>query len=118
MTMTLNTQVYTLDTSIDPNANQYTGPAHTQAVKDLLVLRRTPAKGVATTTSVPKASATAKMTKTVTVGGVSTEIIGEYTVRYPVGAAKADVDDIRDKLGDLMISTDGDNLVWKGDINN
>lgn len=116
MTITVNTKAYNMDAAIDANGIQYAGPNHTLSSKDLLVLRRTVAKA-ATDTSPGFARGTAKFTKTETVGGKPYDIIFEGSWSIPVGVTKAQVDAVRDDLGDLLIATAGDDLVWKQDIN-
>jgi hypothetical protein len=42
--------------------------------------------------------------------------IGEANFAIPVGMAEADIDSLRDDLGDLLVSSNGDDLVYKHDI--
>jgi hypothetical protein len=42
--------------------------------------------------------------------------IGYAEFSIPVGMAEADIDSLRDDLGDLLISSNGDDLVFKHKI--
>lgn len=115
MTITINTLAYEEDVSVNPNLVRYTGPSHTFAVKDTLDLARTLPKPTASFAGVAKARA--KRVKTVTLADGSTaDAIVEIHCSLPVGMAKADADALRDDIGDLAISTNGDDLFWKHDI--
>lgn len=116
MTITVNTKAYAFDTNPTPNQGRHIGPAATFDVKDDLVLTRTAAKPTATFDGVARSSA--KFTRTVTLAsGETATAIGEASFSIPVGMAEADVDSLRDDLGDLLVSSNGDDLVWKHDIN-
>lgn len=115
MTITVNTKAYTLDATVDQNQNQYTGPNHTISARDTLSLRRS--KSAASVNGPGVAKAFCKFVRTVTVDGKKYDLIAEGYVTAPVGVAQADVDSIRDDLGDLLVSTNGADLVWKQDIN-
>ncbi len=115
MSITVNTKAYSLDTTQTPDSNLYTGPNHTFANKDTLVLKRTAPKATATFPGV--ARSTAKFTRSVTVGTEKYDAIIEVNCSLPSGMAKADVDSLRDDIGDLINSTNGDDLAWKHDIN-
>lgn len=115
MTITVNTKAYNFDASVDANQNLMTGPSHTMNTRDTLSLRRSKSAAVPNVNP-GYARAYAKFVRTVTIGGVNYDVTAEAYIAVPVGAAKADVDAIRDDLGDLLISTNGDDLVWKQDI--
>lgn len=115
MALTVNTKDYTLDSTQTPDRNRYHGPAHTMSVKDYLDASRVAAKPTADFDGVARSSL--KFTRTVVVNGENQTAIAEATFSIPVGTAEADVDSIRDDLGDALISTVGDNLVLKHDIN-
>lgn len=116
MTITVNTKAYAFDTNQTPDSGRHVGPAQTHSIKDYLDLRRTAAKPTATFAGVARASA--KFVRTVTLGdGSKADAIAEASFSIPVGMAEADVDSLRDDLGDLLISANGDDLVWKHDIN-
>jgi hypothetical protein len=114
MTITLNTKAYEQDASIDANAIQYVGPANTISTNDKLVMKR--ALTGANADGVKYARATVRFVRTITVDSKQVQATGEAVISVPVGSAKADVDSIRDDLGDLLTSAVGDNLVWKQDI--
>lgn len=115
MTITVNTKAFTFDTNVTADVGRHTGPSHTFAVKDYLDLKRTAPKPTATFAGVARASA--KFVRTVTLGdGSKADAICECNVSIPVGMAEADVDSIRDDMGDLLISQNGDDLFWKADI--
>lgn len=114
MTITLNTKAYEQDASIDANSMQYVGPNHTISTSDKLVLKR--AVSGPNGDGVRYAKATARVSRHITVDGKQVQATCEAIISVPVGSAKADVDSIRDDLGDLLISTVGDNLAWKQDI--
>lgn len=116
MTVTVNTKAYAFDSNPTPDAGRHNGPAATYAVKDFLDMRRVAAKPTADFAGMARASA--KFVRTLTLAdGTKADAIAEATFAIPVGAAEADVDSLRDDLGDLLISTNGDDLVWKHDIN-
>lgn len=116
MTITVNTKAYSFDSTQTPDRNRYTGPAHTFSVKDLLDLARVQPKPNGDFAGVARASA--KFTRTVTLPGSTTgTAIVEVTASLPVGMAEADVDSIRDDMGDLLLLTAGDDLFFKQDIN-
>lgn len=116
MTVTVNTKAYAFDTNPTPDSGRHTGPANTFAVKDILDLKRVSPKPSGDFDGV--ARATAKFVRTVTLAsGEKAEAIAEASFSIPVGMAEADVDAIRDDLGDLLISSNGDDLVFKHDIN-
>lgn len=114
MTITVNTKAFNHDATVDANTNRYTGPAHTMSSNDLLQLRRN--KSAASATSPGFAKAFAKFSRTVTVAGVQYEMIAEASFSVPVGATQAEVDSIRDDLGDFLVASNGADLVWKHDI--
>jgi len=116
VTITVNTKAYAFDTNPTPNSGRHQGPAATHSVKDYLDLKRQEAKPNGTFAGVSRASA--KFVRTVTLGDGSKAIAtAEVNFAIPVGMAEADVDSIRDDLGDLTISSNGDDLVWKQKIN-
>lgn len=116
MTITVNTKAYAFDTNTTPDKGKHTGPANTFDVKDYLELSRVSAKPTATFAGVARSSA--KFTRTVTLADGSTATaIGEASFSIPVGMSETDVDSLRDDLGDFLISTNGDDLVFKHDIN-
>jgi len=115
VTITVNTKAYAFDTNLTPDAGRMTGPAQTAADKDILDLKRTAPKPTSDFDGVSRASAKFVRTKTLA-SGKKVELIAEANFSIPVGVVKADVDSIRDDLGDLLISTNGDDLVWKADI--
>lgn len=116
MSLTVNTKAYALDSTQTPDKNRYTGPNHTFAVKDYLDVARVPAKPTDTFAGVARSSA--KFTRTVTLGDGSTATaLAEASFSIPVGMAEADVDSLRDDLGDALLDIAIDNLVFKHDIN-
>lgn len=115
MAITLNTKAYAFDSTQSPDKNRYTGPAHTYSVKDIFDVARVAAKPTADFAGVARSSA--KFTRTLTLGdGSKATAIAEASFSIPVGATAADIDSLRDDLGDFLISTDGDNLVEKHDL--
>lgn len=115
MTVTVNTKAYAFDTNVTPDVGRHTGPANTFEAKDYLDLRRTMPKKNGTFRGVARASA--KFVKTVTLDdSTKADAIFEFTSSVPVGMSKANIDSIRDDLGDFLISTNGDDLVYKQDI--
>lgn len=116
MTITVNTKAYAFDTNPTPNQGRNLGPAATFDVKDEVVLSRTAAKPTATFDGVARSSV--KFSRTVTLANSQKgTAIAEASFSIPVGMAEADVDSLRDDLGDFLISSNGDDLVWKHDIN-
>lgn len=115
MSITLNTLAYSQDTFVTPNKVSFVGPSNTSQVKDLLTLGRTAAKPTKDSDGVTRAEV--KRTKTVTLAsGAKVDIIVSASCSIPVGVAKADVDALRDDIGDFLISSGGDNLFWKHTI--
>lgn len=115
MTLTVNTKAYNLDATVDKDANRYTGPNHTLAADDTLLARRS--KSAATATSPGFARSTLRFQRSVTIGDKVFLATGEANFTIPVGMAEADVDALRDDLGDALLSAAADDLVWKHDIN-
>ncbi len=115
MSITLNTKAFELDATVDANQNRYVGPSHTISDNDLLALSRR--KSGTSATSPGVARSVAKFTRTITIDGKKYDAIAEANFAIPVGMLKADVDALRDDLGDLLVSANGENLVWKHDIN-
>jgi hypothetical protein len=115
MSITLNTKAYAFDTNLTPDSARYLGPANTHSVKDVLDLKRVAPKPNGDTDGV--ARTTAKLSRTVTLANGSKAVaIGEANFAIPVGMAEADIDSLRDDLGDLLVSSNGDDLVYKHDI--
>lgn len=115
MTITVNTKAFDLDSYASKDKAGYRGPSHTVSAKDMLTLARIDPKPTSTFAGVARAEA--KFTRTFTLGdGTTADAIATASFSIPVGAAEADVDSLRDDLGDLLISTNGDDLVWKRDI--
>lgn len=116
MTITVNTKAYAFDTNPTSDRGRHVGPNSNFATKDYLDLARTAAKPTATFAGVARSSA--KFVRTVTLAdGTKADAIAEASFSVPVGMAEADVDSLRDDLGDLLIAQNGDDLVWKHDIN-
>lgn len=116
MTITVNTKAYAEDASITPDVVRHTGPAHTFSVKDYLDLKRTAPKPTATFAGVARASAKFVRSLTNATTGEVADAIAEASFSIPAWATEAQVDSIRDDLGDLLISQNGDDLVFKHDI--
>jgi hypothetical protein len=115
VTITVNTKAYAFDTNPTPDAGRHVGPAQTYQVKDYLDLRRTAPKPTADFDGVARASL--KFVRTVTLAdGSKADAIAEASFSIPVGMAEADIDSLRDDLGDLLISQNGDDAVYKQDI--
>jgi hypothetical protein len=115
MTITVNTKAYAFDTNPSADQGVHVGPSNTFASKDVLVLGRSAAKPTATYAG--NARSSAKFQRTVTLGDGSTAIAtAEASFSIPVGMAEADVDSLRDDLGDLLLLQAADDLVWKHDI--
>lgn len=115
MAITLNTLAYNQDAFVTPNKVNFVGPSNTSSLKDVLSLARTAAKPTKDDEGVTRAET--RRTKTVTLAnGLKKDVIIYAGCSIPVGAAKADVDAVRDDIGDLLISATGDNLFWKHTI--
>jgi hypothetical protein len=114
MTITVNTKVYSLDTNLTPDSIRYVCPLNDFDTKEILDLKRTAAKPTVDFPGVARSSA--KFSRTVVIGGVSYTNIGEANFSIVVGTAAADIDSLRDDLGDLLISSNGDDLVEKHKI--
>lgn len=115
MTITVNTKTYTLDTNVTKDIVAYNGPAATFALKDGLTLKRTAPKP--TTISEGFAKSEAKFTRSVAVGALYKDAIVYVGVSLPVGMAKADADALRADIAALVDGTNGDDLMWKHDVN-
>jgi hypothetical protein len=114
MTITVNTRAYTFDVNPSADSARYVGPANDFDTKDILELKRTPPKPTTTFPGVARASG--KFSRTVVIGGVSYTALVEVNTSLPVGMAEADVDLIRDDMGDFLISSNGDDLFFKHKI--
>lgn len=116
MTVTVNTKAYAFDTNPTPDTGRHQGPSATFASKDHLDLKRVAPKPNGDFLGVARASAKFVRTVALSQGGEG-EMIAEAHFSIPVGASEAAIDSIRDDLGDLLISQNGDDLVFKHDIN-
>lgn len=117
MTITVNTRAYALDNA-SGNAAVYTGPASTFSARDLLTLKRTAPKPSGDFAGVARAEA--KMTKTVTLTGVTQtkgDAIVSISLALPVGMSEADVDTLKADIVSLAGTTNFKDLIWKHDIN-
>lgn len=117
MSITLNTKAYAFDTNVTPDVGRHTGPAQTFAAKDYLDLSRTAPKPTATSAGVARSGA--KLTRTLTnaTTGETADAIFKFECSAPAWATTAQLDSLRDDLGDLLIATNGADLVNKHDIN-
>lgn len=106
MSLTFNTKTYTADSFASDQVG-FIGAAKTVSIKDDLSLAR----------QRPKASAVysgngrtrTKLTRTATLTGAITpsgDLLAEFNVQVPVGAAGADVDALLNDLGALISSAD------------
>lgn len=115
MTITVNTKAYAFDTNTTPDVGRHTGPAHTFETKDYLDLRRVAPKPNGDFRGVARASA--KFVRTVTLDdSTKADAIVEVNASLPVGMSEANIDAIRDDMGDLLISSNGDDLFFKQKI--
>lgn len=115
MAITVNTRAYNSD-RVAADSVGYVGPAHTFSVPDTLVLKRTAPKPTADFAGVSRVSA--KFSRQVVLADASkATAIVEVTTSLPVGMAEADVDLIRDDMGDFLLLTAADDLFLKQDIN-
>jgi hypothetical protein len=106
----INTKTYAFDSNT-ADAAKYAGPGNDFDSKDILELKRTAPKPTSTFPGVARSSA--KFSRTVVINSVPYTMIAEASFSIPVGALAADIDSIRDDLGDFLISSNGDNLVEK-----
>lgn len=115
MTITVNTKAYNAD-RVGPDSVGYIGPAHTFTTPDQLVLSRTAPKPTNVFRGVARARA--KFSRVVTLDdSTKATAIVEVSASLPVGMAEADVDAIRDDMGDLLLLSAADDLFLKQDIN-
>lgn len=115
MAITLNTLAYNQDAAISANKVPYNGPSNTFAVKDILVLGRTPPKPTPTFAGVARTSTKRVKTATMPDGSKADGII-EVITSFPVGFPDATIDGMRDDVGDFLISADGGTLIKGHDI--
>lgn len=115
MAVTVNTRAYNSD-RVEADSVGYAGPAHTFSNKDLLELKRVAPKPTSTFAGVSRV--TAKFSRTVSLNGgpeTGTAIV-EVTTSLPVGMSEADIDSIRDDMGDFLLLSAADDLFFKQDI--
>jgi hypothetical protein len=116
MTVTVNTKAYAFDTNLTPDSGRHLGPAHTFQDKDYLDLKRTAPKPSGDFLGVARASA--KFVRTITLAsGQRVDAIVECVASLPVGMTQAQIDSIRDDAGDFLISSNGNDLFYKHDVN-
>jgi len=115
MTITVNTRAYNAD-RVAADSVGYIGPAHTFSTPDTLMLKRTAPKATSAFAGVSRVSA--KFSRSVVLADATkgTAIV-EVVTSLPVGMAEADVDLIRDDMGDFLLLTAADDLFLKQDIN-
>jgi len=115
MSITLNTLVYNQDSFASPDRVVYVGPSHTYTLKDQIFLGRAAPKPTKDFRGVARAYF--KRVKTLTLDdSTKADVIINVEVAVPVGAASADVDAVRDDVGDLIISAIGQAVVNTTDI--
>lgn len=115
MAITLNTLAYSQDSFVSKDKVLYIGPSNTFSVKDHLSLGRTSPKP--TTTFAGVARAEVKRVKTVDIGGGNkADAIISVSVSLPVGMAQADVNALRDDVGDFLIGSEAGTLLWNHDL--
>jgi len=94
MSLTINSKAFATE-STGPNFGQYSGPANTLSVKDLLRLARTMPKPTSVFSGVGRVQS--KLSRTLTLTGSLTpthEGILDMSCSIPVGAASADIDSL------------------------
>lgn len=118
MTITVNTKAYGIDTFKDEDTAVYSGPAKTFAVEDQLVLKRGKS---AAKQDVHNGyfRGEARFTRSFASTIDSKKRPGFVTVTWslPSDAASTDVDSVRNDLGSLLSSSNGQDLFNKQDIN-
>lgn len=114
MPLTISTKTYTFDTNPTPDSAQYTGPAQTNAVKDVIMLKRMKAKPSKDFAGVTRL--TEKTVKSVLIGTVYRDLIAETVYSYPVQAAPADVTALRVDHASLVANAATQQLVDMGKI--
>lgn len=116
MSMTISTKTYAQD-SVQKDIAVYAGPANTFSVKDTLTLKRTAPKPTKDFAGVARASA--KFTKTVSTGTLTTaDAIVEVSVSLPVGMSEANVTSLEADLVSFVGLAAFHDLNWKQDILN
>lgn len=116
MSITLNTVVFNNDIALNSNKYQYLATDHTFEAVNKLTLARTDPKPTSTFRGVARAEA--KRTQTVTLDdSTEAEAIVTVTCSLPVGMAAADIDAIRDDMGDFLLATECDELFTNQTIN-
>lgn len=115
MAITLNTLAYEQDSWVNENNVVYRGPSASHTVRDEVQLKRTPPKPTADFGGV--ARSTIRRAKTLTLSnGKTADCVFNVEVSVPVGAVEANVDALRDDIGDLLISATGGLVVNKHDL--
>jgi hypothetical protein len=117
MSLTINTLTYSQDVPTSANKVPYVGPSHTFTTKDLLTLGRIDPKPTATYAG--NARYEVKRTKTVELNGDSSttaDAIITTSFSLPVGMAQADVNSLRDDMGDFLIGTECGTFLWNRDL--
>lgn len=115
MSVTLNTLAYVQDSFQTPNRVAYAGPSQTFEKKDNLILARTAPKPSGTYRGMARAQV--KRVKTVTLDDSSkADIIMTVDIAIPVGAAAADIDAVRDDVGDFLIGSEAGTLIKNHDL--
>lgn len=116
MAITLNTKSYDLDAWQNPNLVYYRGPAADHKTRDEVALGRTPPKANASGPGTARAMIRVAKTVFDTAGNPRGDVIMTTNISYPVGATDAELDAVRDDLGDLLISTAGGAVVNDFDL--
>lgn len=115
MSIDLNTKSYVQDAFINPNKVLYVGPDHNFSSEDTITLGRTAPKPTATSKGVARSEV--RRAKSVTLADGSTGIaVVRIECSFPVGTAQADVDSLRDDVGDFAISAAAGTLMWNHDL--
>jgi hypothetical protein len=115
MSITLNTLTYSQDSFANPNKVIYTGPVNTFSIKDLLILGRVAPKPTSTFRGIARSQV--KRTQTVVLDdGSYADAIITVDFSFPVGMTQAVADNLRNDVGDFVISSDAGTLTWNHDL--
>lgn len=117
MALTISTKTYSLDTFVNSNRVNYTGPAHSVSESDRVTLARTEPKATATSAGVSRQEFKISRTAKNAAGEVLGVIIFDVQAAIPVGTTATLIDAAVDDVASFYASASAEALHKAADIN-
>lgn len=117
MALTINTKTYNQDSWPTPNSVRYTGPSHSLAADDVVILKRIAPKPTATSPGVAKSQFKFVRTNTDGTDTLSDKSYVTMDVSTSAAIAIGELQALMDDAGAAFASAHADSLVEDQDIN-